>query len=192
MQVAGRRRLPGWARSLLALVVALAVLRGLEGIIAPAPLETDLATARPPDLRRWDYLGCYDLQAEPWRFSRYVASLDSAGRALLKPPDRVILLPDSLDEWGRGHGTMRATPLDAEDRERIGRSLHWFVRADTLWLLWSVGPSRVGVALFASADSLVGQGVAIRADSAQGTASAGAWRINCSTLERDRAGRLRR
>lgn len=181
-----RQRVPNWVRSLLALIVALTVLRLVEWAIGPAP-PAEIETDAPPDLRRWDYVGCYDLRVDPWTFSRYVATSDSASRALLNAPNRVMLLPDSLDEWGRGYGTLRAAPLTGDHDERLARSLRWFVRADTLWLVWTAGATRGGVALFAVGDSLVGSAISLRADSAQGTAGAGAWKINCSTFERDRA-----
>lgn len=177
------RRVPGWVRSLLALIVALTVLRVMEWAMAPVP-SAELASERPPDLRPWDYIGCFDLEVDPWSFSRYVASSDSADQALLVAPRRVMLLPDSLDEWGRGYGTRRAAPLSGEYDERLARSLRWFVRADTLWLVWTAGAIRVGVALFSHGDSLTGRALSLRADSAQGTAAAGAWKINCSTFER--------
>ena len=181
-----RRRLAGWTKSLLALVLALTVFRVIERVLAPSAPET-LGPEPAPDLRRWDYVGCYELHVEPWHFGRYVASSDSASLALLTPPGRVMLLPDSLDEWGRGRGTLRATPLSGDHDPSLARTFHWFVRVDTLWLLWAAGATRAGVALFADGDSLVGRALALRADSAQGAAVAGAWRINCSTFERDRA-----
>ena len=183
---ARRRRVPAWVRSLLALIVALTVLRVVQWGMAPTP-PAELVTEPPPDLRRWDYIGCYDLEVDPWSFSRYVANSDSASRALLTAPCRVMLLPDSLDEWGRSYGTRRAAPLPGDHDEALARSLRWFVRADTLWLVWAAGATRVGVALFADGDSLTGRALSLRADSAQGTAAAGAWKINCSTFERDGA-----
>ena len=179
-----RRRVPGWVRSLLALLVALTVIRAVEWAMAPAP-PAELAPEPPPDLRGWDYIGCYDLEVDPWSFSRYVADSDSAARDLLTAPSRIMLLSDSLDEWGRAYGTRRAAALSGDHDERLARSLRWFVRADTLWLVWAAGVTRVGVALFAEGDSLIGRALSLRADSAQGTAAAGAWKINCSTLERD-------
>lgn len=178
--------MPGWVRSLLALIVALAALRVFEWATAPAP-PAELPVGPPPELRRWDYTGCWGLHVDPWSFSRYVASSDSVSRAILTPPSRVLLLPDSLDEWGRGYGTLRAAPLSGDYDKRLARSLRWFVRADTLWLVWAAAATQVGIALFADGDSLVGRALTLRADSAQGTAAAGAWRINCFTFERDRA-----
>ena len=179
-------RLPSWLRTLVLLVVVLAVLQGVERLITGEPTGMPV-TPRPPDLRRWDLLGCYDLQIGTWDFGRYVARADSATLALLKPPPRVMLLPDSLDEWGRSFGTHRAAPLGgASDAESL-RSLRWFVRADTLWLVWSAGLARVGVALFAEGDSLVGQAASLRADSAQGSAAAAAWPVNCATQRREQS-----
>jgi hypothetical protein len=181
-------RLPGWLKSLALLIVALGLFQGVERLITrerPGSLAP-----RPPDLRRWDLIGCYDLEIGAWNFGRYVASADSATQALLTPPTRVMLLPDSLDEWGRSYGTSRAVPLaGAHDAETV-RSLRWFVRADTLWLVWSAGPTRVGVALFAGGAGLVGQAASVRGDSAQGTAAAAAWPVNCATETRERS-RLR-
>jgi hypothetical protein len=178
--------LPNWVRSFLVLIVALTALRVVEWGMAPSP-PAELPSEPPPDLRSWDYIGCYDLKVDPWSFSRYVANSDSAARALLTAPSRLMLLPDSLDEWGRAHGTRRAAPLSGDHDERLARSLRWFVRADTLWLVWAADVARVGVALFADGDSLIGRALSLRADSAQGTAAAGAWKINCSTFERDRS-----
>ncbi len=186
-------RVPGWVRGFLALIVALAAIRGLEWIIHRASPAGEIETVRSYDLRRWDLLGCWDLRVEPWAFSPYVAAIDSADRAGLAPPGRLLLLPDSLDEWGRAHGTLRAALLDGGHDERLVRSLRWFVRADTLWLVWSADAARAGIALFARGDSLLGQALALRSDSAEGTATAAAWRINCSTQGRERrAGRPRR
>ena len=184
---AARRRLPGWVRSLLALIVALTVLRVVEWLIWPTTPETEFPARPPPALRRWDFVGCYDLRVDAWSFGRYVASPDSATLARLTPPTRIMLLPDSLDEWGRAYRTLRAVPQSGEFDAELLRSLRWFTRADTLWLVWSAGPTRVGVALFDHGDSLVGRGAALRADSAQGTALAAAWRINCATSARERS-----
>jgi hypothetical protein len=177
--------MPNWVRSLLALIVALTVLRVVEWALAPDP-SPELAMEPPPALRPWDYIGCYDLQVEPWSFSRYVASSDSASRALLTIPRRIMFLPDSLDEWGRAHSTRRAAALSDDHDDGHARPLRWFVRADTLWLVSAAGSTRFGVAFFADGDSLIGRAVSLRADSAQGTAAAGAWKINCSTLEREK------
>jgi hypothetical protein len=175
--------IPGWFKSLVALAAVLALLQLAERLLFP-PREAT-APAPPPALRPWDYPGCYDLEVGEWGFSRYVARPDSATRSLLTPPDRVMLLPDSLDEWGRSYGTFRAAPLGGRHDERTGRSLRWFVRADTLWLVWSAGEARAGIALFAMGDSLVGQAIAVRADSTQGIAAAAAWKVNCSTYRRE-------
>lgn len=177
--------LPSWVKTLLLLVVILVILQGVERLMTREP-PTPPEAHRPPDLRRWDLLGCYDLEIGAWDFGRYVASADSATLARLTPPTRVMLLPDSLDEWGRSFGTHRAVPLFGGRDTETARSLRWFVRADTLWLVWSAGPARVGLALFASDDGLVGQAASLRADSAQGTARAFAWPVNCATKRRER------
>ncbi len=180
----GFDRLPGWVKSVALLIVALAFLQGVERLITREP-SAEPITQGPPDLRRWDLLGCYDLEIGAWDFGRYVASADSASLALLSPPARVMLLPDSLDEWGRSFGTHRATPLGGSHDLDSLRSLRWFVRADTLWLVWSAGPARVGLALFARGGGFIGQAASLRADSAQGTAAAAAWPVNCATKRRE-------
>ena len=119
-----------------------------------------------PDLRRWELLGCHELSLEPWtlEFAREEADSVAESRAesgessvadrtrtpaILSPPARFMFLPDSLDEWGRAQPTHRVVPLDEDYDGRLGRFLQWFVRADTLWLLWSDGVARGGTALFA-------------------------------------------
>jgi hypothetical protein len=156
-----------------------------------------------PDLRRWDLLGCYQMSLEPWtlEFVRQEADLTaeispepaessatdgSRTPAILSPPALLMLLPDSLDQWGRAQPTRRAVPLDDDYDGRLGRFLQWFVRADTLWLLWSDGVARAGTALFASGDSLIGRARALdTAEFLDGTARATVSKINCATLERE-------
>lgn len=100
-----------------------------------------------------------------------------------------MLLADRGDRWGRVQETRRALGLGAVDE--ASRWLRWFVRADTLWLVWSDSALRAGVALFSSGDSLVGRARAFWAtDSLDITAEAHARPLNCWTLERERA-RLR-
>lgn len=96
-------------------------------------------------------------------------------------PSEVMLLSDSVDRWGRVLPSYRAAALpifrDAET------SLRWFVRADTLWLLWSGRGVRAGAALLETGDGLRGRARALGgADSLDASAPATAWPVNCSTL----------
>lgn len=108
------------------------------------------------------------------------------------PPSEVMLLPDSVDRWGRILPSYRATSLPGA-RQR-DRSLRWFVRADTLWFLWSERGVRAGMALQETRDGLRGRARALGgADSLDASAPATAWRINCATLAPERvSGRERR
>ncbi|MFQ5747823.1 MAG: hypothetical protein ACE5HF_11490, partial [Gemmatimonadota bacterium] len=106
------------------------------------------------------------------------------GGSLLSPPDVLALVADSTDEWGRSLRTYRAIPMDRSSGHLRGLT-RWFVRADTLWILWTDRTTRVGVALFAAADgfrgsarSLVGD---VLEDGSEGTARAAAWKVNCAT-----------
>lgn len=191
-------------------VMGLMVSLTLVGLLGRGQGPDPLTEPVRPDLRRWDFLGCLEMSLGPWTLelarqeADSVASLAESGesfaadgastRAILSPPARLMLLPDSLDQWGRPRSTHRAVPLDEDYDGRLGRFLQWFVRADTLWLLWSDGVARGGTALFASGDSLVGRVRALdTAEFLDGTARATAWRVNCATLEREhRPARRRR
>lgn len=192
MSVAGnagsRRDSSRWRNRLriaLALLVGVGLIALGDALRGPGPSAT--AEAARPDLRPWGLLGCYALETEPWdaaadRFSEPI----EAAEAL---PRHVMLLPDSLDQWGRELGTYRAVPLGEGRSEELRNGMRWFVRADTLWLVWSAGRVRGGVALFAVADTFQGR---VRASSAGRagdlTARAAAWRVNCATRRRELPG----
>ncbi len=116
---------------------------------------------------------------------------DSASRALLVAPDRILLLPDSIDEWRREYTTYRASPVSGPHDARLKDYLRWFLRADTLWLVWSDRSVRAGLALLTEGDRLQGGGRAL----IEGRGSAGgridgrtvasAWKVNCATGLRD-------
>lgn len=111
--------------------------------------------AEGPDLHPWALVGCHALRLESWRGSpagegvdpegplprtraaagpdRDGASpeseLSSSAEELLSsvaPPSEVMLLPDSVDRWGRVLSSYRAAPLPGAGR-RDG-SLRWFGR----------------------------------------------------------------
>lgn len=108
------------------------------------------------------------------------------------PPVRVMLLADSVDLWGRVLDSYRAVPVGegSPDRAPVGdaarraRSLRWMTAGDTLWLLWSQGRTRGGVALSRREGRFRGSA---RATAAPTDVSAGAeaWPVNCATGERE-------
>ncbi len=165
----------------------------------------DPGTAEPPRrpvLHATRMTGCYALELGPW---------SPGGAAIEALPDHFLLLADSLDQWGRAHDTYRAVPLDAAtggagdpgpDR-RAGPSppdtpdgeipYRWFVRADTLWLVWTRGEALGGVALRGGVEGLVGRArISAQADSLDVTARARASRVNCATRRPERARSRRR
>lgn len=203
----GLRVAAGAAVVVLLAVVGRALVPGTSGTSG-----TDGDRER-PKLHRWDLVGCYDLRVGPWRASwRGESAGPGAGRggrtpgsgespgtgsrptadgrglevpASFRPPARLRLLPDSVDRWGRALPSRRAVPLDGDGRP--GRSLRWTVHGDTLWLVWSEGDTRAGVALRRAGDSLAGRVRTVRGgDSLDATASASARRINCSTRAPER------
>lgn len=175
----------------IALVVAAVLLFLVLGPILsapePEPIEPD------PDLHAWDLIGCYRLRYEGWGDVDAPVTdrpLDPSGvpGGALSPPASVMLLPDSVDAWGRVLPSYRAVPVVGEGA-RGGRSIRWFVDADTLWVLWSEGRARAAVALRRTGgDSLVGSVRAVQrgtaGDSLDLNARAGAVPINCATGER--------
>lgn len=188
---------PGWStwlrRVALALLVLLAVVEGLDRL-----RSEEGAGTRPdrPDLPRWELLGCWELGLDPWRVTR----TDTAARARSRPPPpraavpvdppgHVMLLPDSVDPWGRVLDSYRAAPVG--DTAAGGPALRWFVRADTLWLVWSRADVRGGIALRRFDGRLVGRARAV-GDSVDASARAEAWSVDCSTLERRETDRRRR
>lgn len=190
---------------------ALAVLLVLAAAGLARELTTSPATGqgdRPRlDLHPWSMLGCYRVRVEPWSVAPAAggragsrdpggtgSARDPAGTGppeSFRPPETVVLLPDSVDRWGRSLPTRRAVRLTGDGRP--GRRLRWFVHADTLWLLWSEADSRAGIALRSSGDSLVGRARALgRQDSVDATARAAAWPVNCWTLGREGGGEVPR
>jgi len=134
----------------------------------------------PSGLNLWDLPGCYRLMAQPW----------PEGPPDVAPvPEYLMLVPDSLDEWGRVQPTYRARPLD----EAGAPPYRWFVRADTLWVVWADRRVPAGLALRESSDGMLGRvRVGRPGDSVDVTARVQAWKVNCSTRELESSTRLRR
>lgn len=181
-------------RLLPAVVLGLAVFAGLSVIrwlLTPEPP----APPEPVTLRLPDMLGCWELDAGDWVFGaatessedRTAGAPDSSSLALLVLPDRVLLLPDSIDEWQRPYTTYRASPVSGDHDPRLRDYLRWFPRADTLWLVWSDRRLRAGLALLGGREILEGGGRAVIAARAadeldlDGRVSVSAWKVNCAT-----------
>ena len=172
--------------------LALSLIRWLLQPAPPPPPE-------PVVLAFPDMLGCWELDATDWIFGAVSNGTgdpspsppDSASVSLLVPPDRVILLPDSIDEWRRSYTTYRASPVSGSHDPRLEDYLRWFVRADTLWLVWSDRKVRAGLALLAAGDRLEGGGRAFvepmepAGERIDGRISVAAWKVNCATGLRD-------
>lgn len=183
-----------WIRlAAVALVVFLLVVEGLDRLLS------EDSASRPddrPDLPRWEMVGCWELGLDPWRITRTdtgprARSAPPPPRAAVPvdPPGHVMLLPDSVDPWGRVLDSYRAVP--AADTAADDPSLRWFVRADTLWLVWSRADVRGGIALRRLGGRLRGRARAI-GDSVDASARAEAWPVDCSTLRRVDPGPARR
>lgn len=198
---------PGGVRSRILGAAAAALLVATVAFYAASRLGLagNGAPPEPVDLRAWSLIGCYDLRVDPWadrapgtgeaprpgandgRLPGEGAGVPAPTAASRDPPGRVMLLPDSVDLWGRVLPTHRAVALRA--REPPGRSLRWMVRGDTLWILWSDEGTRAGVALSRAGDSLVGSARALSAgDSVDVVARASAFPINCHTGRREPLG----
>lgn len=187
---------PGWSgrirRAAVVLVLLLLAVEGLDRLLSEddGSREEDRL-----DLARWELVGCWELGLDPWRVTR----TDTGARARSAPPPRtampvdppghVMLLPDSVDPWGRLLDSYRAVP--AGDTADDDRSLRWFVRADTLWLVWSRADVRGGIALRRLGGRLRGRARAM-GDSVDASARAEAWPVDCSTLRRVDPGPVRR
>lgn len=188
-------------------VVALLALAG--GALAVHLLPDGASGPTPPpersDLRAWEMLGCWEVRLTSWtatpgpvgpergggRAGGDARSAPGAHPDALEPPSAVMLLADSVDLWGRVLGSYRAVPMEAGrtgpaavgEAARAARSLRWFTAGDTLWLIWSEESTRAGVALVPHDGHLRGSARAL-ADSADVSAGAEAWPINCATGER--------
>lgn len=128
----------------------------------------------PPALPVWEVPGCYELAVGTWT--------PAPGDEIAEPERRLMLLPDSLDEWGRPHDTYRAVPYPAIPQERA--PYRWFVRADTLWVVWSGASGSGGLALRGSPGrGFVGRARVMREEGADATARVEAARVNCATRE---------
>lgn len=197
MSEGGFRARPRWLPPLLAVVVVFAGLTLLRRALAPPEPE---ALAARPALLLPDMLGCWELHVGAWQSgveteAQSGAPADSAARALLAAPDRVLLLPDSIDEWRREFTTYRAVPVAGAFDPRLRGILRWFLRADTLWLVWSDRTVRAGLALRSQDGRLAGAGRALVASpggepSLDARAGVTAWKVNCATglREVERAG----
>lgn len=161
-------------------------------------------------LPTWEMVGCWEIRLTSWTATPEPApasdsgsagppprSLDPAPRPApgavplprgVEPPGTVMLLPDSVDLWGRVLGSYRAVALGPEEpvRAPIGtearraRSLRWFTARDTLWLIWREEGTRAGVALTRHEGRLRGAARAL-SDSFDLSAGAEAWPLNCAT-----------
>lgn len=186
-----RRFLP----PLIAGALMFAALSIARWVMAPKPVPPP----EPVVLAVPEMVGCWELDVGGWEYSvaDSTAALadpalpDSTSRALLVAPDRVLLMADSTDEWRRAYTTYRAAPVSGPHDPRLRDYLRWFLRADTLWLVWSDRNIRAGIALLPEGDRLEGAGRALierpgapggRID---GRTSAAAWKVNCATGLRD-------
>jgi len=198
-QRGGDLRRSRWLRWALVLGVAvLLVLLRRPGVPRAEPDGEDGLALQP-----WEMLGCYRLLVRPWGPGVPGVLPDSlldqtarAGRATasVAPPSGVLLLPDSVDRWGRvldsyrartiGDGGAGASPVGSR---RTDRHVRWLVSGDTLWIIWSEGRARAGVALRSVGDSLLGSARArLGSDSLDLGARALAWPVNCATGDRER------
>lgn len=179
-------RWSGWLRrTAFGLLVLLLVVEGFDRF-----LTDDGAGAEPdrPDLPRWELLGCWELGLDPWRASRSDTAARDRSRppphltaVPFEPPGHVMLLPDSVDPWGRVLDSHRAVSVG--DTASSDPQLRWLVRADTLWLVWSRDDVRGGIAFHRQGRRLTGRARAV-GDSLDASARAEAWPVDCSTLER--------
>lgn len=178
------------ATIVLVVVIAATLVRAWDRLRSSPEPPTVTAPVSRPDVGTWDMPGCYALRVQPWEWAGSPDTAEQPLPGFLTVPTRVRLLPDSTDEWRRSMTTYRAVPITGDHDPRIADYLRWFVRADTLWLLWSDGKAGGGIALRQVGDSLLGRARAFdRVRDLDGTAAAAAWRLNCYTLERERTDR---
>ena len=190
--MSARRAGARWLPPLIAAIVVFAGLTVLRLALSPPAAEPDRA---PRELRFAGMLGCWELDVGGWESgaggSGFPAGADSATRALLAMPDRVLLLPDSIDEWRREAITYRAVPVAGSFDPALRGRMRWFLRADTLWIVWSDRSVRAGLALLSGATRLEGAGRAVVPRGASDgqpldvRAPASAWKVNCATGLRD-------
>jgi hypothetical protein len=180
---------------LIAGLLMFAALSAVRWLMRPQPVPP----AEPVLLSLPQMLGCWELDVGDWEFSASDPTLagsdttppDSTALALLVAPDQVLLLPDSTDEWRREYTTYRASPVSGPHDPRLKDYLRWFLRADTLWLVWSDRNVRAGIALLAEQERLEGGGRALIERPAtdggriDGRTAASAWKVNCATGLRD-------
>lgn len=188
---------PDWSRRIrfvaLGLLALLVVVEGLDRLHSDDAVDP---AADPEDLSRWELVGCWELDLGPWRSTRQDTVPPSRGRPAppaavpVAPPRHVMLLPDSVDPWGRALDSHRAVPV-GEAGSEDSPPLRWLVRADTLWIVWSQVDVRGGIALRRQADRLGGRARAV-GDSVDASARAEARQVSCSTLERIPPGPARR
>lgn len=161
----------------------------------------------PTALPTWEMIGCWEVRTTSWtatpegrsgaggavregsrpRAGAEAPSPDSVPPTL-EPPRSVMLLPDSVDPWGRVLDSYRAVDRRAGEAARSSpgrgarpsRTLRWFTGRDTLWMVWREGDARAGIALTPHEDRFRGTARAL-ADSADLSAGAEAWRVNCAT-----------
>lgn len=191
---------PDWSRWIRYVALGLlALLLAVEGLDRLLSDEAAGPAAEPADLPRWELVGCWELDLGSWRVTRQDTVPPSrAGPAPpgapaavpVAPPRHVMLLPDSVDPWGRALDSHRAVPV-GEAGSEDSPPLRWLVRADTLWIVWSRVDVRGGIALRQQGDRLRGRARAV-GDSVDASARAEARRVSCSTLERMPPGPARR
>jgi len=155
------------------LIVTIWVAIGMRFTRTP-PVEPPARLA----LWKWDALGCYRVAADSFPEDAGVEAL----------PAYLMLLADSLDEWGREYDTYRAVPLDSDAALSTYR---WFTRADTLWVVWSDKRRRGGLALREGLDGFLGR-ARVTGNSIDVSARVRAWRMNCATHQIDSPHRRRR
>lgn len=164
------------------LIAVLLVLAAVSWLVRSRDSGAESAPPPRPALRLWELPGCYALDLDPWT--------PEGDTAVAGPPRSLMLFADSVDQWGRPQETYRARPLP--DTLAGASPYRWFVRADTLWLVWNRGNARGGLALRARDDGFVGR--ARVADPRAGldvSARAEALKVNCATgrAEPSRTGR---
>lgn len=166
------------ARPLVVVLVAILVVSAIRWALTRRPAPTPV---RPADLVAWDLTGCWEIDVEAWSAGADGAlpGAESPEARLLSPPGRLRLLADSIDPSRRPSTTYRATPMDSVD-EALLHGLRWFVRADTLWIIWANQEARAGIALIRADRRLEGIARGL-AEGVDVQARAAAWQIDCAT-----------